>query len=74
MGRVFTPYVDDQWAGEGTVVARGRAAMLVDVEGEEGWVPYSQIGDDSELGETAKMEAVGELIIPLWLAIKNGWH
>jgi len=43
------------------------AALLVEIEGEEFWVPKSQIDDDSEV---YKVDTEGTLIIPLWLAEK----
>jgi hypothetical protein len=43
------------------------AALLVEIEGEEFWVPKSQIDDDSEV---YKADTEGTLIIPLWLAEK----
>ena len=45
------------------------AALLVEIEGEEFWVPKSQIDDDSEV---YKENTEGTLVIPLWLAEKMG--
>lgn len=44
-------------------------ALLVEVEGEEVWLPKSQIDDDSEV---YKEDTEGTLVIPLWLAEKHG--
>jgi hypothetical protein len=44
-------------------------ALLVGVEGEEVWLPKSQIDDDSEV---YKDNTEGVLVIPLWLAEKHG--
>jgi hypothetical protein len=43
------------------------AALLVEIEGEEFWIPKSQIDDDSEV---YKADTEGTLIITLWLAEK----
>ena len=45
------------------------AALLVEIEGEEFWIPKSQIDDDSEVYEE---NTEGTLIIPLWFAEKLG--
>lgn len=66
-------YDGDLWKGEAQVVRHADKAMLVEHEGEEGWVPYSQIDEDSELQEDSALWAEGEIVIPLWLAAKNGW-
>jgi hypothetical protein len=52
-----------------TAVKETEAALLVEVEGEEFWIPKSQIHDDSEV---YKMDTEGTLVIPLWLAEKHG--
>ena len=44
-------------------------ALLVEVEGEEFWLPKSMIDDDSEV---YKDGPEGTLVIPLWLAEKHG--
>jgi len=44
-------------------------ALLVEIEGEEVWLPKSQIDDDSEV---YKEDTEGTLVIPLWLAEKHG--
>ena len=48
-------------------------SMLVDHEGEEGWIPYSQIHDDSEVWLESEVGEVGELVVPLWIAEDRGW-
>jgi len=65
--------MSDTWKGEATVVRQANAAVLVDYEGEEQWIPYSQIHDDSELWEQSDEGETGMLAIPLWLAEKKGW-
>jgi len=51
-----------------------KQAMLVDVEGEEMWIPYSQIDDDSELykGKDCPEGTEGTLVISDWLAEQRG--
>lgn len=44
-------------------------ALLVDIEGEEVWIPKSVIDDDSEV---YKSGTEGTLIIPEWFSKKNG--
>lgn len=44
-------------------------ALLVEIEGEEFWLPKSQIDDDSEV---YKEDTEGTLVIPMWLAEKMG--
>ena len=44
-------------------------ALLCDVDGEEVWIPKSQIQDDSEVTEKGDM---GILAIPAWLADEKG--
>jgi hypothetical protein len=44
----------------------------VEYEGEEEWIPKSQIHDNSELWEDCKGET-GKLALPLWFAKKLGW-
>lgn len=44
-------------------------AILCVIEGDEYWIPHSQIDDDSEVyGEGHR----GELVISEWIAIKKG--
>ena len=57
-----------------TLKAKTANAILVeDPDGEEVWIPNSQIDDDSEIwGESDKGEE-GKLVISEWLATKKGW-
>lgn len=66
-------YSSDLWKGECMVVKHHEKAMLVRHENEEGWIPYSQIHDDSELYESSEPNEEGELVIPYWLADKHRW-
>lgn len=47
-------------------------SLLCDVDGEEVWIPKSQLLPDSELKEGSKIGDVGTLIIPYWLAENRG--
>jgi hypothetical protein len=44
------------------------AALLVDIDGKDYWIPQSQIHEDSEVWKAGDE---GELVIPEWLAIKE---
>lgn len=44
-------------------------AILVEVEGEEVWIPLSQVDDDSEVYEEGDE---GTLVITQWIADKLG--
>jgi len=44
-------------------------ALLISVDGDEYWIPKSQIDDDSEV---YKHPTEGVLIISEWLAIQKG--
>lgn len=48
----------------------GNEALLCDVDGDECWVPFSQISEYSEVQVAGDM---GSLIIPTWLARREGW-
>jgi hypothetical protein len=50
-------------------VKETEAALLVEIEGEEFWIPKSQIDDDSEV---YKMGTDGTLVISAWFAEKLG--
>lgn len=57
------------WEGEVTVIRDSGKALLVEYEGEEVWIPKSQIDDDSEVWKEGQE---GTLIIPYWLAEEKG--
>ena len=44
-------------------------AILVDIEGDEYWIPKSQVDDDSEVYEE---DTEGTLVISEWFANKEG--
>ena len=57
-----------------TISRKTDAALLVEDEnGEEVWIPLSQIHDDSEIWDESKVGEAGKLVIPEWLATKKGW-
>lgn len=45
------------------------AAILVEIEGEDYWIPKSQIHDDSEV---YKRDTSGTLVISEWIATEKG--
>lgn len=51
------------------VIRDSGTAILCEVDGEEVWIPKSQIDDDSEV---YKAGTDGKLIIPEWLATDKG--
>jgi len=57
-----------------TLKAKSKAAILVeDEDGEEVWIPNSQIDDDSEIWEDSEKGEEGKLVISEWLATQKGW-
>lgn len=44
-------------------------ALLVEVDGEELWIPHSQIDDDSEVYREGD---AGQLVISEWIAKQKG--
>lgn len=71
MGRsVHDMEPDDLWEEKVEVQAVTAKALLVRYEGEDQWIPLSQVHKDSEV--TKKGDS-GLLIIPLWLAKEKGW-
>lgn len=51
-----------------TVLYETEKALLVDIDGDETWIPKSVIHDDSEV---YKMETEGQLVLPQWFAEKE---
>lgn len=51
------------------VVRETGNALLCDINGEEMWIPKSQISDDSEIWEG---EQEGTLVISAWIARQKG--
>ena len=52
-----------------TAILETEKAILCEYDGEEFWIPFSQIHDDSEVYEQGD---TGQLIISRWLARKKG--
>lgn len=46
-------------------------ALLCDIDGEEVWIPLSQVHDDSEVFDDAK-NAMGKLVVTEWIAKQKG--
>lgn len=44
-------------------------ALLVEIDGDEHWIPKSQIDDDSEVYQEGDE---GELVVSMWLAEQKG--
>jgi hypothetical protein len=49
------------------------ALLVKDDEGEEVWIPFSQIHDDSEIWEDSKKGEKGKIVVSEWIAKKVGW-
>lgn len=56
---------------EAVCIKEGDQALLVDIDGEEYWIPKSQIHDDSEVFDDKKNDR-GTLVITEWIAEKKG--
>lgn len=54
---------------EVTALRQTENALLVRVDGEEVWIPQSQIDDDSEV---YKAGHAGVLVVSAWIAEKKG--
>lgn len=52
-----------------TVVKDSGQALLCDIDGDEVWIPQSQIDDDSEVYREGDS---GKLIISEWIALQKG--
>ena len=47
------------------------AALLCEIDGEEVWIPKSQVDDDSEVFDDED-NAEGRLVVTEWIAIQKG--
>jgi hypothetical protein len=55
---------------EGVVCVRATdAAILVRIDGEEHWIPQSQVSDDSEVWQEGDE---GRLVVSQWIAMQKG--
>ena len=58
--------------GDAQVIRETDKAILVDVEGDEVWIPKSALHDDSEVWSEKNGE--GTLVVMAWFARKQGWE
>lgn len=49
-------------------IAETAKAILVEIDGSEYWIPFSQIDEDSEVYRKGD---IGELVITQWIAEQN---
>jgi len=47
-------------------------ALLVNIDGDEYWLPKSQLKDEGDLGEASEAGDKGSIAIPRWLAEDKG--
>lgn len=59
------PTFRDKVKFDATALRSTEKALLVQIDGEEHWIPHSQIDDDSEV---YKAGDAGELVISEWIA------
>lgn len=70
------PYAYEAVAVEGVTVRKETDKAILctipDLDGEEIWVPKSQIKDESEVYSLKSGKEPGKLVIPKWLADEKG--
>ena len=49
------------------------ALLVEDDEGEEVWIPFTQIHDDSEIWDESKKDEKGKIVVSEWIAKRVGW-
>lgn len=54
-----------------TAIRDSGKALLCNIDGDEIWIPHSQVHDDSEVFD-AEENAEGTLVITAWLAEQKG--
>jgi hypothetical protein len=54
---------------EATALRATDAALLVEIDGRQFWIPQSQIDDDSEVYQAGDE---GELVVSQWIAEQKG--
>lgn len=47
-------------------------AILVSDDGDETWIPKSEVCDESEINGHSDIDDEGPLVLPEWLAIEKG--
>lgn len=70
MGKLTRPFEAVE-VGEAEPLHMTDKGLLVDLEGEETWIPLKAIHDDSEIW-TCPQEP-GQLVVKRWLAVGRGW-
>jgi hypothetical protein len=58
--------------GDVKVKRKTDKSLLANVHGEDFWIPFSQIHDDSEVYSATEVGESGDLVITQWLAEKIG--
>ena len=58
--------------GECEVVNTSGLALLVNVDGKEVWIPFSQIDESSELTRDSEAGDKGDLVVTAWIARERG--
>lgn len=56
-----------------TVKRLTEKAFLFEIDGEDVWIPKSQIHENSEIQEHALVTEEGELVITEWLAVQKNF-
>lgn len=59
--------------GEALVLTVTEKAVLVQVEGEEIWVPKSILHEDSEIDEESEKDDEGDVLVKTWWAEQEGY-
>ena len=54
------------------VVACSDRAILCEIDGEEYWIPMSQIASGSEIDESSERDDEGVLVMSKWIAKQKG--
>jgi len=55
---------------DANAIGESEKALLVEMDGEEEWIPKDHIHDDSEC---YKKGTTGTLVVSQWLAQQRGW-
>lgn len=63
---------DEGYDAEATVIHVSPRALLVEIDGEQFWVPHSQIHDESELSQDSSPGDSGTLVMSTWIAEQKG--
>jgi hypothetical protein len=63
------PSFKDKTTFTASVIRQTDAALLVEIDGKQHWIPQSQIDDDSEVWEEGQD---GDLVVSQWIAEQRG--